>query len=103
MGVVTTGDTKINILYYFEKDNAQLFQYYEKKTVSSWPLHKTCPRKFCSVLNINLDGGMKVVQIMKNDWHILQEKLFLHILKSCKNQVYSKGLKKKSLMNGITY
>jgi len=31
--------------------------------------------------------------------HIFQEKLFLQVLKSCKNQVYSKGLKTKSLMN----
>lgn len=31
MGVVTTGDAKINISYYFAIDNARIFQYYEKQ------------------------------------------------------------------------
>lgn len=62
VGVVTTGDIKIKILYYFEIDNARLFQYYEKQTFT--PDHlKTCPKKFYSVLNINLDRGMRVVQM----------------------------------------
>lgn len=33
MGVVTTGDIRINILYYCEIDNARSFQYNEKRNL----------------------------------------------------------------------
>lgn len=62
MGVETTGDIKINILYYFKIDNARLFQYYEEQAFTLDHLARTCPRKFYYLLNINLDRGMRTVQ-----------------------------------------
>lgn len=116
MGVVTTGDTKINILYYFEIDNARLLQCYEKQTSTLDHLTKTCPRKLGSIRFSTLTWTERwewyrrktskkekekekniqkeyikhdAFSTMKKDFDIFQEKLFLHILKSCKNQVIS--------------
>lgn len=62
MGVVTTDDIKINILYYFEIDNARLFQNYEKQTFILDHLTRTYCR-ILYVLNINLDRRMRVVRM----------------------------------------
>lgn len=56
-------DIKINILYYFKVDNARLFQYYEEQIFILDHLARTRTRKFYYLLNINLDRGMRMVQM----------------------------------------
>ena len=88
MGVETTGDIKINILYYFIIDNARLFQYYEKQTFTLDHLARTCPSKFYYLLNINLDRGMGMVQMedLKRERENTQRKYIQHYAFSTNNE-----------------
>lgn len=87
MGVEATGDRKMNILYYFKTDNARLFQYYEKQTFTLDHLARTCPRKFYYFLNMNLDRGMRMVQMedLKRERENIQRK-YIHYAFSTNNE-----------------
>lgn len=84
MGVVTTGDIKINILYYFETDNTRLFQYYEEQTFTLDHLMKTRSRKFHDVLNIIPDSWWGWYR-----WKTLKKGIEEHVKKYRKHYAFS--------------